>query len=101
MFTKRAKEIGIRKVVGATALQRVFLLFQKPLGLVIVASLVASVLSYFAVSEWLNSFYYRTDINASSFLIAALVAIGIAFVTVATQSSKTALANPVKSLRYE
>jgi len=83
LFTKRAKEIGIRKVVGATALQRVFLLFQKPLGLVIVASLVTSVLSYFAVSEWLNSFYYLTDINASSF--------PIAFVTVATQSSKTAI----------
>ncbi|NKB34477.1 MAG: FtsX-like permease family protein [Pseudomonadales bacterium] len=101
---QRTKEIGVRKVLGASAIGIILLLFKKVLVLVALASAIASVASFFAVSEWLQGFYYRIDIlglNSVIFVLAAAVAIVIAFTTMALQSYRTAQSNPVKSLRYE
>ncbi len=98
---QRSKEIGIRKVLGASAAQIILMLSQKILWLVLGGSIVATVVAYYAMDEWLTGFNYRTGINPLIFVISALVVIAVAFVTVALQSYKTAQANPSKMLRYE
>jgi putative ABC transport system permease protein len=98
---QRRKEIGIRKVLGASAAQIILMLSQKILWLVLAGSIVATVVAYYAMDEWLTGFSYRTGINPLIFVISALVVIAVAFVTIALQSYKTAQANPSKMLRYE
>jgi|TARA_B100000315_G_C14549735_1_gene575127 putative ABC transport system permease protein len=101
---QRTKEIGVRKVLGASSTNIILLLFKKVLSLVVVASLIASLVSFWVVSEWLQNFYYRIDVvgtNLLLFLIAAILAVTIAFVTMALQSFRTAQSNPVNALRYE
>ena len=98
---KRQKEIGIRKVVGASVKGIVFLLSKGFLQLIGVAALIALPLVYLSMSAWLNNFVYRTSISPYIFLntIAAIVLISLA--TISFQSIKAALANPVNSLRSE
>jgi putative ABC transport system permease protein len=101
---QRTKEIGIRKVLGASDSSIILILYQKILLLVIVASIVASMISFWAVSEWLKGFHYRIDIlgsNSSIFLLAAVLAIAISFTTIALQAYRTARSSPIKALRYE
>ncbi len=98
---QRTKEIGIRKVLGATTWQIIFLLFRNILFLVLAGAVVASLVAYFAMDEWLAGFAYRTGIEPWVFLLSAAVAALVAFITVAAQSYKTAKANPVNALRYE
>lgn len=100
---QRTKEIGVRKVLGASLGNIVFLLSKEFARLVAVATLVSWPLAYFAMSRWLQEFAYRININHQSltFLLAALLALAIALVTVSFQSLKAALANPVEALRYE
>jgi putative ABC transport system permease protein len=98
---QRTKEIGIRKVLGASTWQIIFLLFRNILILVLTGAALASLAAYFAMDEWLAGFAYRTGIKPWVFLLSALVAALVAFATVALQSYKTARANPVKALRYE
>jgi putative ABC transport system permease protein len=98
---QRTKEIGIRKVLGATTLQIIVMLARSILYLVVLASIIASLAAYFAIDEWLSGFAYRADINPLVFLLSTVVAMLVAFGTVALQSYKTAQANPVKALRYE
>jgi putative ABC transport system permease protein len=98
---QRSREIGTRKVLGATAFQIIMLLAQRILILVLIASVLAAVISYFAMDRWLLGFAYRAGINPLVFVLAAVLAAGVAFITVALQSYKTASADPVNALREE
>ena len=97
---QRTREIGTRKVLGATAMQIILMLSQRIMLLVAIAAVLASVLAYFAIDEWLTGFAYRAGINPLTFLLAALAAAAVAFGTVALQSYKTAHADPVDALRH-
>jgi putative ABC transport system permease protein len=97
---QRTREIGTRKVLGASTLQIILLLSRRILVLVLIAAALASVGAYFAMDEWLAGFAYRAQISPFAFLIAAIAAAAVAFVTVALQSFKTARADPVQSLRH-
>ena len=98
---RRIKEIGVRKVMGASVGGIVALLSKDFMKLVIISILIASPVAWWAVNSWLQDFAYRIDIEWWVFLSAGLLAIGIAQLTVSFQSIKAALTNPVKSLRSE
>ncbi len=98
---QRSREIGTRKVLGATSFQIIMLLAQRILLLVLIASVVAAVISYLTMDKWLTGFAYRTGINPLVFVLAAILTAGVAFITVALQSYKTASADPVNALREE
>jgi putative ABC transport system permease protein len=97
----RVKEIGIRKVLGASVGQLVALLSGHFLRLVAMAFVLAAPLAWWAMGRWLDNFAYRIDIGWWAFASAGLLATGIALLTVSYQSVKAALINPVKSLRNE
>jgi putative ABC transport system permease protein len=103
MFTaeQRTKEIGVRKVLGASVASIVTLLSKDFLKLVLVAIVIASPIAYYAMHRWLQDFAYRVDIAWWVFALAGLLAVGIALLTVSFQSIRAALVNPVKSLRSE
>ena len=101
MINNRIKEFGIRKVLGATVPSLVTLLSKDFLKLVFVALVIASPLAYYFMNGWLDNFANRIDIHWLTFLLAGILAIGIAFLTIGFQSVKAALANPVNSLRSE
>ncbi|MCI0695559.1 ABC transporter permease [candidate division KSB1 bacterium] len=98
---KRIKEIGIRKVLGASVAGLAGLLSKDFVKLVLLANLVAWPIAWYAMNKWLQNFAYRTDINWWVFALAGGLAMLIALLTVSTQAIKAALANPVDSLRYE
>ena len=98
---QRTKEIGIRKVLGASVQQIVGLLSKDFLKLVILSILIASPIAYYFMDKWLQDFAYRVDISWWIFALAGIVAIVIALLTVSYQAIRAALANPVKSLRTE
>ena len=96
---QRTREIGTRKVLGATPWQIITLLARRILMLVAIAAVLASVIAYFAIDEWLAGFAYRAGINPLVFLLAAAAAAAVAFATVALQAYKAASADPVNALR--
>lgn len=98
---KRTKEIGVRKVLGATVSQISYRLTVDFLKLVGVAILISLPLGWFAMNKWLEDFSYRIEIGIGIFALAAVLAIVVAIVTVSYQSIKAAIVNPVKSLRSE
>jgi len=98
---QRVKEIGVRKVLGASVMSITNLLAKDFLKLVFLSILIASPIAYFFMQRWLADFAYRIEIPWWVFVAAALAALFIAFLTVSFQSVKAALANPVKSLRSE
>ncbi|PHN01937.1 ABC transporter permease [Flavilitoribacter nigricans] len=98
---RRTKEIGIRKVFGATVANIVGLLSRDFLYLVAIALVIALPLTWYFMGQWLEDFAFRIELSWWLFVVAAAMALGIAFLTVSFQSIKAALANPVKSLRNE
>ena len=97
----RTKEIGVRKVLGASVSNIVLLISREFLWLIIIANIVAWPIAYYAMNKWLGEFAYATGINIWLFISAGALALFIAIVTVSYQSIKAAIQNPVKSLRYE
>lgn len=98
---QRTKEIGIRKVLGASIPNVVMLLSRKFTTWVILANVFAWPLAYFVMDKWLQNFTYRIRIELWTFLLYAAIALIIAILTVSYQSIKSAVADPVESLRYE
>ncbi|MCE7992007.1 MAG: FtsX-like permease family protein [Roseivirga sp.] len=98
---QKTKEIGVRKVLGASISGIVVLLSRQFTKLIIVAMVLASPLAYFMMDTWLNDFAYRVDINWFWFLVSAIAALAIALLTVTFQSVKAAMINPANSLRCE
>ena len=98
---QRTKEIGIRKVLGATISNIVLMLSSEFLILVAVANIVAWPIAYYIMSKWLEYFAYKTNLSIGVFLIAGFLVLIIALLTVSFQAIKAATANPVRSLRYE
>jgi len=101
MIAQRTKEIGIRKVLGASVGSIVHLLSRDFLQLVILSLGIAIPLAWYFMNNWLEGFAYRVSIHWSVFALSAVVAIGIAVLTVSFQSIKAALANPVEAMRRE
>ena len=101
MAEQRTKEIGIRKVLGATTSQIVFLLSKDFTKWVIVANLVAWPVAYFAIHQWLLGFAYRIPLPWWVFGTSAFLALAIALLTVSYQSIRAAVSNPVDALKYE
>ncbi len=98
---QKSKEIGIRKVLGATVTHIVLLLSSKFIRLVGIATLIALPLAYFVFDRWLENYAFRIGIGWKFFVIPALVVFLIAIITISVQTVKAALANPVDSLKYE
>ncbi|MBN1211934.1 MAG: ABC transporter permease [candidate division Zixibacteria bacterium] len=98
---RRTKEIGIRKVMGATVPNIVGLLSKEFLALVIIANLIAWPAAYLAMTRWLENFAFRIDLSWGVFALAAFITTVITFATVSTQAVRTASINPVDSLRHE
>jgi len=98
---KRTKEIGIRKVLGASVSGIVLLLTKEFTKWVMVANLIAWPIAYFVMSQWLQNFAYHVNIGIGTFLLSAALALVIALITVSFQAVKTAASNPADSLRYE
>jgi putative ABC transport system permease protein len=98
---QRTKEIGIRKVLGANVSNIVAMITKDFLKLVLIASVIAFPVAWWAMNKWLQDFAYRINISWWVFVLAGVVAILIALFTISFQSIKAAIANPVKSLRTE
>jgi putative ABC transport system permease protein len=98
---QKVKEIGVRKVLGASIQNIVTLLSKDFLKLVIIASIIALPIAWYAMSRWLNDFAYRIEIQWWMLLMTSVIAIIIVVFTVGFQSVKAALMNPVKSLKSE
>ncbi len=98
---KRTKEVGIRKVLGASAVN-VILLFAKEFTVIIVAAnLIAWPLAYFALRNWLNNYAYRIDLSLFPFIMVGLILLVLVMMLISAKTIKTAFTNPVKSLRSE
>ena len=98
---QRTKEIGVRKILGASTQNLVLLVAKEFLKLVLVSNILAWPLAYYAMHRWLKNFAYRIDISPDVFLYSGIMAVFIAMFTVCFHSLKAALSNPVDSLRYE
>jgi len=97
----RTREIGVRKVLGASVSRIIGLLAKDFIKLVLIAIIIATPIAWYAMHKWLQDYAYRTSISLWVFILAGAMAILIAFITISFQSIKAALMNPVKSLRSE
>ena len=101
VVTQRTKEIGIRKVIGASVANITFILTKDFLKLVLFAFLIASPIAWWFLRQWLENYEYRIDLSWVFFAVSGILAVAIAFLTIGTRTVKAAMANPVKSLRDE
>lgn len=100
-IAQRKREIGIRKVMGASTLQIMMLLFKDILYLIFAASMIGSILSFLLINAWLTEYAYHAEIPVAIFFYAGLAAMLIAFLTVSYHSLRAATSNPVRALKYE
>jgi putative ABC transport system permease protein len=98
---RRIREIGIRKILGASTQNLVRLLSRDFLKLVLVSAVIAFPLAWWAMNKWLEDFAYRTPIGAGIFAVAGVLAAGIALFTVSFQAIRAATASPAKSLKMD
>lgn len=98
---QRTKEVGVRKVLGASVFNLVYLLSSGITKLILIAIAIALPISWYAVNRWLSGFAYHIDASWLVFFVASITALGIAWLTVSYESIKAAIVNPVKSLRSE
>ena len=101
MAEQRRKEIGIRKVLGASVFEMVFLLTKNFTLLVVAALVIAIPLSWYFMANWLEDFAYQTTISWDIFLVSGLAALFIAVLTISYQAIRAAVANPVEAIRSE
>jgi len=101
MAERRVKEIGIRKVMGATVPQIVVMMSAEFVRLVLIAFVIAVPVAYYGMSKWLEGFAYKVSIGWFVFAVAGLVALAIASITISFESVKSAMSNPIDSLRSE
>jgi putative ABC transport system permease protein len=101
MTEKRTKEVGIRKVMGASVAGILFLLSKEFTKWVLIANVIAWPTAYYFMNRWLQTFAYHIDLNVWKFILSGFMALLIAWITVSYQSIRIARSNPVKSLRYE
>ena len=98
---RRTKEIGLRKVAGAKSSEILLLLNMEFIKWVLVAFIIATPIAWYTMHNWLQNFVYKTELSWWIFLLAGIIAFGIALLTVTWQSWKAAIRNPVEALRYE
>ncbi|HEU5146552.1 MAG TPA: FtsX-like permease family protein, partial [Chryseosolibacter sp.] len=98
---QRRKEIGIRKVLGSISTTILYRLSGEFVQLIFVAFLLASAIGYYAMDRWLSDFEYSIDMGVGIFIVAGLLSVGIALMTISYQAFKAAVSNPVDSLRVE
>lgn len=101
MANQKVKEIGIRKVLGASVNSILQIFSKEVFALITIAFLIAAPLSFYGMDMWLNAYTFRIDLGAKIFIIGALATLGIAGVTVTARAMKAAMANPINSLRDE
>ena len=98
---QKTKEIGIRKTLGASVSNIVYLLSLDFVKLVLIANIIAWPIAYYAMGEWLKTFAYATELSMFTFIFSAIIAFAIALFTISFQSIKAALTNPIDSIKYE
>lgn len=101
MVEKRTKEIGVRRVLGATQLGIFMLLSRNFVRWVLAANVIAWPLAYVGMNRWLLNFAYRAPMGWTSFALAGLLSLGVALITVSGQAVKIVRTNPIEALRYE
>jgi putative ABC transport system permease protein len=101
ILEKRTKEIGIRKILGASVLGIIIMVSKEFSRWILLANVIAWPIAYFSMNLWLENFSYRIDISIWTFLLSTLIVVVLSLLTVSYQSTKTAMANPANSLRYE
>ena len=101
MAVQRTKEVGIRKVMGASVASIVFLFSKEFSILITVAFIIATPVAYYFMYRWLQDFAFRIDLGIGIFLVTILASLAISWMTVGYKAIRSAVANPVKSLRTE